>query len=409
MEKANEIVAELKVLLGEPVVFIPWPRGVKGTKRKWKHLRAAHMTPAYLTKLSHGNIGVALGKVSGGLCAIDVDDDHLVEPSLAANPQLRETLQTHGSRGCVFWVRFTGKYPNRTFKLKTLDGEQAGEFRSTGSQSIIWGIHPITKRPYEFVVTKPVVTLEYHSLNWPPEISYPHKTAECTESTEERRKGSRRETDVIVNALVGVENNDSTSGIRSIEEAVRASFPSQPHENHHLLFTLARAMLAFQKYQRQHEQLQPNEPLSIDCLRTAFNLWHSQALPNLRPGQTKDEYFMEFLTAWAGVKVPLGESAFKAIWEATKEAEPPAIALHLFTDERVIRLCTLCRELQRASGEKPFYLSVRTVQALFELSSPTTAHHWLTGLQQLRIIAPVEKGGPESNRATRFRYLPPPD
>ena len=62
MEKANEIVAELKELLGEPVVFIKWPKGVKGTKRKWKHLRAKHMTLEYLSELPSGNIGVALGR-----------------------------------------------------------------------------------------------------------------------------------------------------------------------------------------------------------------------------------------------------------------------------------------------------------------------------------------------------------
>ena len=184
MEKSNEIVTELKELLGEPVVFIGWPRGVKGTKRKWKHLRAEEMTPAYLSKLPRGNIGVALGEVSGGLCAIDLDDDELVQPFLAENPRLSGTLQTHGSRGRVFWIRPIGKYPTLTFKLKTRSGRDAGEFRSSGSQSIIWGIHPDTQQPYQFVVKKPVMTLEFNSIRWPPEISNPPKTAECTEETE---------------------------------------------------------------------------------------------------------------------------------------------------------------------------------------------------------------------------------
>src|ERR1022692_3123447 len=157
MEEAIEIVAELRKLLGEPVVFIRWPRGVKATKRKWKHLRAEHMTPDYLSKLPRGNIGLALGEVSGGLCAIDIDADELVEPFLAANPQLSKTLQTHGSRGRVFWIRFLGEYP-RTFKLRNRSGEEVGEFRSTGAQSIIWGIHPDTKRPYQFVTKTPVMT-----------------------------------------------------------------------------------------------------------------------------------------------------------------------------------------------------------------------------------------------------------
>ncbi len=127
MEKANEIVAELKELLGELVVFIGWPRGVKGTRRKWKHLRPEDMTPAYLSKLPRGNIGVALGEVSGGLCAIDLDSEELVQPFLAVNAHLSETLQTHGSRGCVFWIRLIGKYPDHTFKLSTVP-RKSGQF-----------------------------------------------------------------------------------------------------------------------------------------------------------------------------------------------------------------------------------------------------------------------------------------
>ena len=87
MGKTNGIVDELKVLLGEPAVFINWPRGVKGSTRKWKHLRPANMTPAYLSKLPRGNIGVALGEVSGGLCAIDLDNDAPVQPFLSANSE----------------------------------------------------------------------------------------------------------------------------------------------------------------------------------------------------------------------------------------------------------------------------------------------------------------------------------
>lgn len=188
---SNDIVRELKTLLGEPVVFIHCPRGSKRNPRKWGHLRAKHMTPEYLARLPHGNIGVALGEVSGGLCAIDVDDDSLVEPFLEVNPQLRETLQTHGSRGLVFWIRITGKYPS-TSKLKTDSGEDAGEFRSTGSYSIICGIHPDTKGPYKFVVKKPVVTLDFHSLHWPAEISNPPQTAGCTEEQKYRRAEERK-------------------------------------------------------------------------------------------------------------------------------------------------------------------------------------------------------------------------
>lgn len=168
-------------------------------------------------------------------------------------------------------------------------------------------------------------------------------------------------------------------------------------------------MLSLQSYERGQGRLQPDESLSRDCLRKAFDLWYSQARFRLRQDQTKDEYFMEFMAAWNDVRVPLGEGSLVDIWNATKEAKPPAVATENLSDPRLIRLCTLCRDLQRFNGEKPFYLAVRTVQKLFGLASPRTAHQWMKGLQGLKIIQPVEKGGPETYRATRFRYLPPLD
>ena len=206
------------------------------------------------------------------------------------------------------------------------------------------------------------------------------------------------------------ENGNSTHAICSIEDAVRVSVPVQPHDNHGRLFTLARALLALQAYLRDQGELEPCEKLSLDCLQQTFDLWYGQAQPYLRPQQTKDEYRMEFLEAWEDVRIPLGEGALNQILETASRTSPPEVALrnHL-SDPRIVLLIKFCRELQKANGEKPFYLSVRTVQQLFELPSPRTAHGWLKALQVLGILSPVEKGGPETMRATRFRYLPPLD
>jgi hypothetical protein len=170
----NDPVPELLRLLGQPVVLIGWPKGSKGTKKPWKHLTPANMTPEYLAKLPDGNIGVALGEKSSGLCAIDLDDDSLVDPFLDLNPHLVATLQTHGARGRVFWLRFRGDYPTRSTKLKTQSGEALGEFRSNGNQSIIWGRHP-SGIDYSFIVRQPVLEITFDSINWPKEIANPPK------------------------------------------------------------------------------------------------------------------------------------------------------------------------------------------------------------------------------------------
>jgi hypothetical protein len=111
-----------------------------------------------------GNIGVALGKVSGGLCSIDIDDDEWVEPFLKLNPALKDTHRTKGVRGCNFWARITGDCP-KTFFLKVGD-EKIGEFRSTGSQTIIKGTHP-TGCEYQTLNKAKPVCLAYDELKWP--------------------------------------------------------------------------------------------------------------------------------------------------------------------------------------------------------------------------------------------------
>jgi hypothetical protein len=135
--------------------------GKQPVAKGWQKKTLADMTPEYLAKLNGGNIGVALGKASGGLCAIDIDDDRMVQGFLDLNPGLADTFRTHGARGCQFWIRVKGDYPP-TRKL----GDGAGEFRANGSQSIVWGIHPSGK-PYEWVVNKPALEIPYDSLQWP--------------------------------------------------------------------------------------------------------------------------------------------------------------------------------------------------------------------------------------------------
>jgi hypothetical protein len=83
------------------------------------------MTPEYLAGLNHGgNIGVSLGKASGGLCTIDADTDGFLESFLIANPDLRESLISKGARGGNVWVRIKRDYPpNAVLKF---NGEKWG-------------------------------------------------------------------------------------------------------------------------------------------------------------------------------------------------------------------------------------------------------------------------------------------
>jgi hypothetical protein len=178
-------IAELRELLGHDVLLLGWPLRSKGTKRKWGHLTIADMTPKYLAQLPDGNIGVALGVKSGNLVALDVDTDEMIQPFIAANPSLNDTLQTRGARGRVFWLRMTGDYPRTTKRLETHSGADCGEWRAgQNSQSIVHGIHP-NGSAYQVVnMTKPLV-LDFASIVWPTQIKNPPRlnSASCVSAS----------------------------------------------------------------------------------------------------------------------------------------------------------------------------------------------------------------------------------
>ena len=119
--------------------------------------------PEYLAQLNHGgNIGVLLGN---GLVTIDLDRDEAVEPFLSLNPKLRETLRTRRVRGCNLWLLIKGVYP-KAAKIKTRIGEDWGEWRANGNQTVIHG-EAIDKRKGEVLPTSYKIIREAKPENPP--------------------------------------------------------------------------------------------------------------------------------------------------------------------------------------------------------------------------------------------------
>ena len=135
-------MAELINLLGDDVVLLPIKRGDKGPSGKgmkgWQQFTLERMKdPQYLAQLNHGgNIGVLLGN---RLDTIDLDRDKDVEPFLRLNPKLRDTLRTEASKkAATYGFASKGDYP-KSCKLKTRSGEDFGEWRADGNQTVIYG------------------------------------------------------------------------------------------------------------------------------------------------------------------------------------------------------------------------------------------------------------------------------
>lgn len=120
------------------------------------------------------NTGVLLGQPSGSLCAIDIDDDELIQGFLDLNPNFAKTLCSKGQRGCQFWVIIEGDYPHQVAKLKHPDGRTYGEWRADGGQSVIRGIHPEGMH-YQLLCDSPPVRIRFNQIRWPLDWVLPWK------------------------------------------------------------------------------------------------------------------------------------------------------------------------------------------------------------------------------------------
>ena len=199
-DTSSSIVEQLRNLLGNDVVLLPIKRGHKGPSGKemagWHTFTPAKMQePEYLARLNHGsNIGVLLGH---GRVTIDLDRDEDVQPFLKLNPRLGQTLRSRRKRGCNLWLRVKGPYP-RACKLKTTSGEDFGEWRADGNQTVIFGEAIDRKRgekkPTAYKIENRVqpIELPFDEIRWPEDVILPWKneasTPEDPDNAELRRR-----------------------------------------------------------------------------------------------------------------------------------------------------------------------------------------------------------------------------
>src|SRR5262249_40680661 len=275
-----ERVAGIRELIG-PAVLLRWPSGTKGNRRKWKHLQLADMTDEYLAKLeTNCNIGVALGKVSGGLLSIDFDQDQPADCFLETNPLLKNTLRTRARRGCNIWVRCSGNYP-AACKLKSPSGKDIGEWRADGTQTIISGMHP-DGVPYQFVAERPVITLSYDAIIWPTTLLIP------PDATESKRVRGVREKEVVAavacagHSVVLDSECEQVRAFLSRNNLITQLAPTDHHQNNSSLFNLARSI---KSYESEFVRRATKRELEV-----AFELWSQGARKFWRPELNRDDY-----------------------------------------------------------------------------------------------------------------------
>ncbi len=399
-------IERLRELLGKDVLLLHWPLGTKGTPQKWGHLTIEAMNdPRYLEKLATGNVGVALGQKSNGLCAIDLDRDELVEPFLATNPKLTATLQTHGARGRVFWVRILGEYPPNK-KLKR-NGEALGEWRADGLQSIVAGIHPATQQPYRFVNEAKPVEIAFGKIVWPEGVSLREKP---TESKSSSQCGGREPASEFTHDAHDSQESDDLQELKVVkvcrvcgdlsgateDEIVALCVPNRAHENNARLFDLARGVKTLERERGQE--------YSERDLKRVFGRWFRKSRPCLRAGQTRAQYWDEFLRGGDVAQVALDEGGLLTAWQQTKKSEPPEWA-RVFKSAAGRMLVSLCWQLQKLAGEHDFFLSCYSAGKLLQVTPVHTAS-LLRALVAKGVLRIVEKGC--TGKATRYRFTDNP-
>jgi len=355
--------------LGLCVISVPY--GTKAARIKWGKYQINRPDEKQLrmwfTK-NDRNIAVVLGEVSGGLACRDFDA--MVEHDLWASKyadfaKKLPTVET--SKG--MHVYFEGH-------IEGIKHVANGELRGSRCYCLLPpSVHP-DGQVYKWV--NPLTNGNLLALD--PEVAgFLTKNSNVTERTDEN-VGELKE------ILVWV----------SIKEAIQKTLPKKIHTRHRRIFDFARELYSMPEY----TDADPKQFYSV------AKEWYKRALPNIRTKEF-EETWIDFLKGWDKIKWKIGERPMAQIFERAIQLEPPQIAVEKYPENSKLKiLVSLCRELQRAVGKSPFFLSARTAARLLN-SYPMEISRWLWLLETDGILKVVSKGKMtrEGGIATRFRYI----
>lgn len=215
---------------------------------------------------------------------------------------------------------------------------------------------------------------------------------ERTEETEEIESTSNHYTTAIGSALsvLSVSRELDSTVEAAIDAAIGDTQPSTIGQRNRMLFELARTLKAI--------------PALADAaatdVRDIVRRWHELALVVIGT-KPFGETWADFVVGWPRVRFPKGQEPMTLVLQRAEASAPPRVAENYDTPQ-TRRLVAICRELQRASGENPFFLSCRTAGDLLGLDQ-TTAWRRLGMLVVDGVLAVVRAG--TTRWATRYRYV----
>lgn len=350
---------------------------------------------------SGDNMAIILGTVSGGLACRDFDIQEAYDRWAGDHPDLAGMLPTVATaRGRHVYFRAA---PADLRFVDLPDGEYRGD---SGHYCLLPpSLHP-DGPIYRWLIPLPdgempfVADVRAAGL-LPSHVTESTESTESTEITEEYRAIKRgvcvekapTPSNCPVLSVLSVTSGEKDD---EIDLAILETIPSGIGRRNRQVFELARALKAIPRL----------ADAPVDAMRPHVRQWHKIGLDRGVIGtEPFEETWIDFLHAWPKVKFPRGKEPMIAILERAKHSPPPAVAQN-YEGDGLRLLVAICRELQNASGNKPFYLACRTAAALLDLGENgfVTAWRWLSLLVHDGVIDEVERGQRGKRRASRFRY-----
>lgn len=318
-------------------------------------------------------LAIILGPVSGNLNVRDFDIEGSYSAWATAYPSLARSLPTVAtSRGRR---HVYCRHPD-VATITLGDGELRG------ARSYV--VAPPSRHPsgclYEWLV--PLTSLDAVPMLTPEQSGF----GRCwlASDGEQSHDTDRTEVDLF----------DLCLSVLSVSCAplIQATLPHAFGNRRHRLFELARRV-------RVDPQLRD---VPIRELRPLVEQWHRLALPFIRT-KCLDESWCDFVEAFNNVDLSrCGDAAAMAMAAADAKELPPE-ALQYVTPV-IQRLVALCAELGRGSSDGKFFLSCRKAASVLGTSDYKSVARWLQMLVADRLLFELVKGGPHTNKASRYEW-----
>ncbi len=334
---------------------------------RWKQYQRRRPIESDLRRLFASDdatgLAVICGNISGGLVVRDFDDEDAYLIWKLSHQELSEVLPTvKTARG--YHVYFS----NCHRRITKFDD---GELRGAGYILVPPSIHP-TSITYEWINPLPDGPL--------PEIN------PFAVGLGKRYRASR------ANRVVEEEEDTLTCACSvSLTEAISKTLPRRPGERNRRLLSFCRVL----------KSIPSVADLDVMALQPYVSEWFRRGKPFMSGEHDEDDNFAEFCYAWGRVRFSIGNGPFATVLRQLETTPLPGIA-ERFSSPSTKRLIHVCRELQCASGDAPFYISCSTASEVIGLGRMAVWRR-LRLLVDCGIIEMVQPG--TKTRAARYRYL----